>query len=55
MDDIQGLYEVEFTTGTTEMIDILQNVVGSDGKPIYLICCTGKIFNWMNIISIRKM
>lgn len=36
------------------MDEILRNVIGSYAHPIWLICCTGKICNWMNIISVRK-
>ena len=48
------MYEVEFTNGETREVDVLQNVVDPYARPIWLICCTGKIYNWMNIISVRK-
>jgi hypothetical protein len=51
--DFQGLYEVEFTNGETRLVDV-QQIPDSYGHPVWLICTTGKIYNWMNIISVRK-
>jgi hypothetical protein len=58
MDDMnfffEGLYEVEFTNGETREIDVMKQIVDREAHPLWLVCATGKIYNWMNIISVRK-
>lgn len=55
MDLFEGPHELEFTNGETRLVDILHNILGVDARPIYLFASDGKIYNWMNIISLRKM
>jgi hypothetical protein len=50
----EGPHEIEFTNGETREVDILHNVVNPQAMPIYLFGADGKIYNWMNIISLRK-
>ncbi len=54
MDEIKGVFDVEFTTGETRNIDIKVNITNPNAIPLYLIDSDGRLYNWGNIVSIRK-
>lgn len=54
MEQFVGLHEVEFANGETKRIDVRDNIVDSKAHPIFLVAHNGTLYNWMNIISIRR-
>lgn len=54
MDEIKGIFDVEFTTGEIRSIEIVVNIVDPNARPLYLIDSEGRRYNWGNIISIKK-
>ena len=52
---IEGFYEIRFLNGDKIFPQIKANIVNSYGHPLYLIDVNGVIFNWMTIISIKKV
>lgn len=58
MDDftiIKGLYDVRFVNEKNERINVKENWINSQGIPLYIVDQTGVIYNWMTIISIKKV
>ncbi len=53
-EDIKGIHDVQFINGDLRIIDIKRNIVDIHGFPLYLEDTDRKLFNWQNIISIRK-
>ncbi len=53
-EDIIGVHDVQFINGDLRIIDIKRNIVDTHGFPIYLEDTDRNLFNWQNIISIRK-
>lgn len=37
------------------IIDVANNIIDAHGHPIYLMDTDGRLYNWQNIISIRKV
>lgn len=54
MEEIEGYHIVKFTNGDVQAINVKQNIITSQAHPIYLIDVHGEIFNWQNIISVKK-
>ncbi len=54
MDELKGVFEVEFTTGEKRNVEIVVNITNPHAVPLYLIDSDGRLYNWGNIISIRK-
>lgn len=55
MEKFKGVYEIEFTNGDINTVDIEVNIVNPNAFPIYLKTVDGKFYNWGNIISIKKV
>ncbi len=55
MDEINGYYEVEFINGETREVKVERNIVDGRGAILHLEGVDGTIYNWNNIVSIRKM
>jgi len=49
-----GMHEVEFRDGGIRRIRVKQHVIDGNGHPIYIEDVTGRLFNYQNIVSIRK-
>ncbi len=54
MDEIKGVFDIELTTGEIRSVEIEVNIITSQSIPIYLIDTDGRLYNWGNIVSIRK-
>lgn len=51
----EGPFDVEFMHGEIKTIDVAANIVDAHGHPIYLQSDTGRLYNWMNILSLKKI
>lgn len=49
-----GTFEVRFTTGPNRILDITIVISKYSGGPICLIADDGTIYNWENIISMKR-
>lgn len=54
MEEIKGFYDVEFISGIKRSINVIANILDAVGHPIYLKCESGRVYNWTNILSIKK-
>ncbi len=52
--EINGIYEVELTTGETREVAVKRNFVDPRSFPLYLESEDGRLYTWQNIISIKK-
>ncbi len=50
----KGKYTVDFVNGESEVINVERLVVDTNGVPIFLEGTNKWIYNWGNIIAIRK-
>lgn len=51
---MKGLFTVEFLNGLIRIIDVKRVIVDTYAHPIHLECESGRLYNYRNIISIRK-
>ena len=54
-DNFTGPHIVEFTNNRELQINIKHNIKNHLAHPLYLEGMSGKLYNWQNIISIRKV
>ncbi len=55
MDEINGYCEVEFINGENREVNVKRNIVDGYGHFLHLEAVDGRLYNWTNIVSIRKM
>lgn len=52
---IEGLYLVTFLNDKNKQIDVKANVINGHALPLYLVDVNNVIYNWMTIVSIKKV
>lgn len=53
--DFEGNHVVYFTNGKVIVVDVEANIMNGDAQPLYLKSVTGELYNWQNIISVKKV
>jgi hypothetical protein len=53
--NITGAWNVEFTNGKNVVVNVARNILDPYGHPVYLEAKSGTLYNWQNIISIKRM
>lgn len=51
----EGWHEVEFTNGATRKVNVDRNLRDGNAHSLFLVDVNEVYYNWMNIISIRKV
>lgn len=49
-----GTFEVRFTAGPNRILDITRVISSYNGGPLCLVTADETIYNWQNIISIKR-
>lgn len=52
---IQGLYTVWLVDGKQLSVEVVAHVVNPQGIPLYLVDTNDFVYNWMNILYIKKL